>query len=121
MGIFVMVNNFFHDFAVGLLFASLLVVSHIHKAYGTDGPEERIQFLRGLYGTFKKVILGCWVVIIAGGVVRTLAYREYEWMEAAGRGQTGALVIKHIILVALVVWGVIIQVRLKKRLTAATG
>ncbi len=44
-----------------------------------------------------------WTLVF--GFVRGLTYREYEWAEAAGRDQVAALVVKHVILVALVLAG----------------
>ena len=114
--IFVMLNNLFHDFAVALLFASLLVLSFIYrKTWQPDQPGWN-PVARNLASFFNKVIHACWVAIILGGVVRTLAYERFEWSEAAGRGQVAALVVKHVILVSLVVWGTYIQIRLRKRL-----
>ena len=48
------------------------------------------------------------------GIVRSLTYRQYEWVEAAGRDQVAALVIKHVILVTLVITGLVILYRLHR-------
>lgn len=114
--ILVMLNNLFHDFAVALLFASLLVLTLLDRRVRQAGAS---AVARDLAGLFNKVTYACWAAIILGGVVRTLAYERFEWHEAAGRGQVAALVVKHVVLVALVVWGTYIQVRLHRRLKAA--
>ena len=41
---------------------------------------------------------------------------QYEWLPAAGRGQVAALVVKHVMLVAFVIWGTVIQIRLKREM-----
>jgi hypothetical protein len=46
--------------------------------------------------------------------VRGLTYREYEWAEAAGRDQVAALVVKHVVLVALVLAGCVFLYRLQR-------
>ncbi len=117
MAIFVMLNNFFHDFAVALLFACLLVMTFIDKAVQQHSMEAGLDFLTHLYRWLSKVIIASWIFIIAGGIIRTLAYEEYEWMESAGRGQVLALVIKHILLVTFAVAGIVLQRRLKKRIS----
>lgn len=117
--ILVMLNNLFHDFAVALLFASLLVLSFIYRKTREQGPLNPVA--RELAATFNKVVYACWAVIILAGIVRTLAYERFEWSDAAGRGQVAALVVKHMILVSLVVWGTYIQIRLRKRLKAEAG
>jgi len=114
--IFVILNNLFHDFAVALLFASLLVLNVIYRRMQEPDRSSWNPLARSLASTFNKVIYACWAAIILGGIVRTLAYERFEWSEAAGRGQITALVVKHVILIALVVWGTYIQVRLRKRL-----
>jgi hypothetical protein len=114
--IFVMLNNFFHDFAVALLFASLLVLSVVYRKARDPGSSHWRAVAAELADIFNKVIYACWGAIILGGIVRTLAYQDFEWNEAAGRGQIPALVVKHVILVGLVAYGTYIQIRLAKRL-----
>ena len=116
MGIFIMFNNLFHDFAVALLAACLFVLSYVYRSALGKGSTVNVDFAKELFRKLKKIIIGCWTVIIIGGVIRTLAFEQYEWMEAAGRGQVTALVIKHIVLVSLIVWGTLIQIRLSKQL-----
>lgn len=114
--ILVMLNNLFHDFAVALLFASLLVLSLLFRRIRQQDASGGTPLARDLAAVVNKVIYGCWAAIILGGIVRTLAYERFEWNEAAGRGQIAALVVKHVVLVTLVVWGTAIQIRLRKYL-----
>ena len=116
MAIFVMLNNFFHDFAVAILFSALVIVSYLYKKYVNKdiATSDQLNILREIYTYLKRLIAIAWIVIIFGGIIRTVAYKEYEWIEAAGKGQITALIIKHILLVALVIWGIIIQKRLNK-------
>ena len=116
MAIFVMLNNFFHDFSVAVLFACLMVLWFVHRMMAAEPSGELRAFYRDLYRWMNRLIIGAWVWIIVGGIIRTLAYEDYEWMEAAGKGQVAALVIKHILLVSFVVGGTWLQIRLKKTL-----
>ena len=116
MAIFVMLNNFFHDFSVAILFACLMVLWFVFRMMAAQPSPELVTFYRGLYAWMNRLILGAWAWIIVGGIIRTLAYEDYEWMEAAGKGQVAALVIKHILLVSFVVGGTWLQIRLKKML-----
>ena len=52
------------------------------------------------------------------GVVRMLAYRTYEWSEAAGDSQITVLIVKHILLTAVFLWGAYYYVRSRKALKA---
>lgn len=116
IAILVMLNNLFHDFAVALLFASLLVLNFLYRKTREEDGSDWHQIVCRLAGIFNKVIYACWAGIILGGIVRTLAYERFEWNEAAGRGQIAALVLKHVVLVTLVVWGTYIQICLRKYL-----
>lgn len=114
MAIIIMLNNFFHDFAVAMLFVSLIGLSYIYKISSQEFTRESAAVVMGIYTFFKKTVMIAWVWIIVGGIIRTLAYEEYEWLPAAGRGQIAALIVKHILLVSFVIWGTFIQIRLKR-------
>lgn len=114
MAVFIMLNNFFHDFSVALLFACLLVMTFVYKASVKDPASANRDFAYAMFRWLNKVIIGSWTFIIAGGVIRTLAYEQYEWMEAAGRGQVVALIIKHMLLISFVIGGTVLQLRLRR-------
>lgn len=116
LALLVMLNNLLHDFAVALLFASLVALSVIYRRASMQGDPGSAPVVRDLARFFNRVTYACWALILAGGVIRMLAYERFEWNEAAGRGQVAALVVKHAILVALIVWGTWIQLRLRKHL-----
>ena len=106
-----MLNNYLHDlatavFAVSALAAWLLCRSPAARA----APEALGAVIDGLV----RVGIVSLVWTLAGGVVRALAFRRYEWMEAAGRAQVPALVVKHIILVAFVIAGVVALARVRR-------
>jgi len=107
--IFVMMNNYFHDLAVAFLFASCVMARiALHHWPGPPSPRG-VEILR-------KVAWGSLVWVLLGGVVRVYFFQEYEWLPKAGTAQVPALAIKHVVLVALTVWGLIGVVRLNKRL-----
>lgn len=107
-----MLNNWFHDFAVALLAASLYMIWLMSRpAMGVPRAAQR-RLYRGL----SRVALGCWIVLALAGAVRTWTYREYEWSAAAGRGQLVALGAKHAVLVGLVLLGLAAQLRVRRRL-----
>lgn len=112
VALFYMLNNFLHDFAVALLLAALFVIWLVGR------PKLGLAdaALRAVYARLAKLTYACWAVILIGGAIRTAGYREYEWSEAAGRGQVTALLVKHILLGALVLIGVFGQWRLRRRL-----
>ena len=121
MSIFVVLNNYFHDFSVALLFACLLVIGYVERKSRDSAYDEASSFLAEMYRWLRPVLIGAWAFIVIGGIFRTLTYADYEWSEAAGRGQITALIVKHILLISLVVWGLVLQRRLRHRLFAREG
>ena len=115
MSILVMLNNFFHDFSVALLFSSLIVIAVIERLGGRPEYGSAHALAYQIYRVMVRFIVGAWIFIIVGGVFRTITYAEYEWSEAAGKGQVAALIVKHILLVALVIAGTWLQLRLRGR------
>ncbi len=107
LGILVMLNNYFHDLAVAFLFASMLL------GWLLDRRGELSPALLKNLNRWSRASLA-WVLI--GGVIRAVNYRQYEWLEAAGRAQVPALVIKHFLLVGLVVVGLYFHFCLRRRL-----
>jgi hypothetical protein len=114
LAIVVMINNYFHDLAVGVLFANvLLTLFYIRLIEGREGSES------GLVADFVRISSRItWVAlgfVIAGGIMRTATYRSFEWAEAAGRGQVAALIVKHIVLVGCTAAGVALQVKIARK------
>lgn len=114
IAIFVMLNNWFHDFAVAMLFCSLILLKLIYLKTQEQPNAIWIPFARDLAKSFNRVTRVCWAMLILGGIIRTVAYENFEWEEAAGSGQVAALILKHMLLVSLIVWGTIYQFRLRK-------
>ena len=57
-----------------------------------------------------------WIVL--GGIPRTIWYGEFEWANAAGRGQVAALVVKHVVAFAFVAGGAVLWARLRRRVAS---
>lgn len=115
MSIIIMLNNLLHDFSVAVLFSTLLIMMFLYDRFN---KKQCLNLYQELYRWLKKIQLAAWFFIIFGGLVRTLTFTKFEWIEAAGKGQIIALILKHIILISLVIAGLIIQNNLKNKLKA---
>ena len=76
----------------------------------TPAPDHRRM------ATLARVSLA-WIVI--GGIPRALFYSEFEWANAAGRGQLVALAVKHVVALGFVGFGVWLWRRLGVRVAEA--
>lgn len=114
LSILVMLNNFFHDLAVGVLFANILLtllLARLIKDYAAEHSDLPANFVR----LSARITWGALVFIIIGGIIRTIAYRDFEWAEAAGKGQVAALIVKHVLLVGCTAVGIGLQIRMSRK------
>ena len=63
----------------------------------------------------RRVAWGSLAWVLLGGIVRVMFYREYEWLPKVGTSQIPALMVKHVVLVALTVWGLIGVIALQRK------
>ena len=102
----VMLNNYFHDLAVAFLFASSLM-AHLVLRHWPGAPDP------ALARTLRRVAWVSLAWVMLGGAVRAWFYEEYEWLPKAGTAQVPALAVKHVLLFALTIWGLVGVVRLR--------
>lgn len=116
LGVFIMLNNYFHDVATALLLASGVTMWILLKRLGSS--KERLvneYFLRVYKGVtgLAKFSLG-WILI--GGIPRTIFYKDFEWANAVGKAQIPALIVKHILAFIFVGAGAYLWIRLSKKI-----
>ncbi len=115
--ILVMLNNYLHDFATAMVvvssYAMLLMVR-----YAEGGGVEVKRMVLRLYPRMLHLTAGSFIFLLFAGVIRAFTFKDYEWLEAAGRGQVYVLVIKHILLFILFGYGIYCWVRVHRRVRA---
>jgi hypothetical protein len=118
-GIALMMNNYFHDVATALLLASAFALVVLLRRFeaGPRGPDAARYFLE-IAERMKGLARFSLAWIVLGGIPRTIWYGEFEWANAAGRGQVVALVVKHVIAFGFVAAGVVLWARLRRRVAA---
>ena len=117
MALIVLLNNFFHDFsAAGWLFSSVLLWV-LFKDKNIQPDKNLIRITRTLLLLMNISLFG----IVAFGVVRTLAYKTYEWNHAAGQAQVTLLIVKHVIFTVIFVYGLLYYLKAKSFIKKATN
>ena len=115
VGVLIMMNNYFHDVATALLFSSGIAMWVIYKKFGgSDSQEVRDYFLR-LYKSISLLVRFSLAWIILGGIPRVIFYKEFEWANAAGKGQVPALIVKHILFVIFISAGAYVWFKIKMK------
>lgn len=118
-GIAIMMNNYFHDVATALLAASAFSLWAIARIHGRHTGLEADRFFLEAYGHLKGLVLFALAWIVVGGVPRTIFYKDFEWANAAGKGQVAALVVKHILAFLFLGLGVFGWAKLGRRVSGA--
>lgn len=115
LGVAIMMNNYFHDVATALLAASAFTILALERVQATlDNPMATLFFLRSYRAMVKFFRFAFWWIII-GGIPRTIFYTSFEWNHFAAKLQVPALMVKHVLMAALVVWGICAWRRLKSK------
>ncbi len=115
LGVAIMMNNYFHDMATGLLVGSGFALHAIMRIQASmNTPEATLFFLKTNHHMKKLFKFALWWVVL-GGVPRTIFYTSFEWANAADKLQIPALAVKHVMMFAAVVWGIIAWRRMQKK------
>lgn len=120
LGVAVMMNNYFHDVATALLAASAFCLYAVYRVQESlDTPGAALFFLKTHRIMVKFFRFAFWWIIL-GGVPRTVFYASFEWNHFADKQQVPALIVKHVLMTVLVVWGVVAWRRLKLKVATLT-
>jgi putative copper export protein len=113
MATLIMLNNFLHDFgAAGWIFGTVILWSALRdEEYEGDARRLFVRIVRSALLLMRLCLLG----IVVCGTVRAIAYRQYEWSDAAGDGQVMVLVVKHILLTGVFAAGVFQYIKARGR------
>jgi ABC-type transporter Mla maintaining outer membrane lipid asymmetry permease subunit MlaE len=108
MAILVMLNNYLHDLATAVFAVSAAAAYLLQRSLAM---RREPAALRPVVTGLVKIGVVSLVWTLLAGLIRGMTYREFEWVEAAGRGQVPVLVVKHVILVCLVTTGAVVLVK----------
>ncbi|MDH5415427.1 MAG: hypothetical protein OEW87_14920 [Flavobacteriaceae bacterium] len=111
IGILVMMNNYFHDLAAGIVFVCGVTMYIMVKSATEAGSKEAKELALGVYPTLVHIIGGSIIFMLFAGVIRTFTYKEFEWANAVGVGQVYAIMVKHVILGAIFFYGIALWIK----------
>jgi len=113
MTVLIMMNNYFHDFAVAVLISNLILFFAFTRGLRGELALNDAQ-LTVVYRVAKWVSVGSLIWIAIGGAIRTYHYGDFEWVEAAGKGQLVALGVKHTVMGGCTIVGLWLQLRMSR-------
>jgi len=115
--ILIVLNNFIHDLSAAAWFCGTLTMLFIATEASRSDHSGLRDFAQELFAKIKRLTHTSLAIVLLGGIVRALAYKKYEWMPALGRDQVTLLVIKHVLLTIIVAAGIILQIKLSRKIT----
>lgn len=120
LGVAVMMNNYFHDVATAMLAASAFCLYAVHRVEASLATPQAALFFLKTHRIMVRFFRFAFWWIILGGVPRTIFYVSFEWNHFADKQQVPALMVKHVLMVVLVVWGVMAWRKLKAKVARLT-
>lgn len=108
-----MISNYFHDLSVALLASNVLAVYYVGRYLDAHPLQDAI--VADLFRKLSRITYWALAYVILAGAVRAYFFMDFEWNPAVGRGQTAALIVKHIILLTVTIFGIVVHRRYQKR------
>lgn len=121
LAILLMLNNYVHDVATGLLLISALWLGWSARDLGPDPSRETLEVFRKSYRRCRRFLILSIGIIVATGVVRTLNFMRFEWFPALGKGLVPILIVKHVLIFTMLAAGSFAWVGLSRRLRSLDG
>ena len=118
VGIFVMLNNYYHDFATALIIVCTYAMALMVRFAEREGASLFRRKVPKIYPRMLHVTGGSLVLLFMAGIVRSFTYKWFEWVEVLGMGQIVVLIFKHVLMFAIVGYGIYVWVGLHKRIKA---
>lgn len=108
-----MISNYLHDLSVALLASNIFVIYLLGRYL--DKHPHRTPMTAGTFKKLSRITYVALAYILAGGALRAYYFVDFEWHPAVGRGQITALVIKHVLLFVLTIFGILAHIRYVKK------
>lgn len=110
-------NNYFHDLATGVLISSAFVMWALGRHAEAHGAESQ-RFFASVFPMLSRLAIIAIAWIIIGGIPRTIFFAKVEWDPALVNGLVPALIVKHVLMFTAVGVGMAMWLRMR---TVARG
>ena len=115
IGIMIMLNNYFHDFATSLVVVSTFGMKALINFLEARKSPNTASIVVALYPKMVHMAGSSLVFVFFAGIIRAFTFENYEWNHAVTNGQVEALLIKHVILFILFGYGIALWIKVHKK------
>ncbi len=116
LSVFIMMSNYFHDVATAMLLSSGVILWIITNKLENAKDDRTIDYMLKMYNNIALLGLFSIIWILVGGIIRITYYIDFEFYNAKKKGQSSALIIKHIIAIISISIGSYLWIKLSKRI-----
>lgn len=116
LAVFILINNYFHDVATTIFFASGIAMWIIVRNVENKKGEEVTNYFSKLSEDVRKIGRVSLYWILLGGIPRILAFKDFEFAHAISKNQVPGLIIKHIITFLFVAAGIYVWIKINVRM-----
>lgn len=107
MGVVLIVNNYFHDAATGMMFAAAVALWIVMRCYDQCDDRELAAYFLRAYTAFSKFAMYSLIWVLIAGVPRLYYYMSFEWSTTVGDTQIPAIIVKHVLMFGIVGYGLV--------------
>lgn len=118
LAVSIMMNNYFHDVATAMLFASGSIFWSVLVLYEQTSGEATLRYLMRFHRISRKVLGFSLAWLLLGGIPRILFFRSFEWGNAVSKGQADGLLAKHILAFVMIMAGSWIWIKASRRMAS---
>ncbi len=115
-------NRYAHDFGAALwVSGSLLLWLLCREVMNHDPVAEARRALLRFAGKLSYLTVPALVIALASGGVRALTFRKYEYVGEITQSLITLLIVKHVLFLAVIGWGIGMHVRARRLDVRGTG
>lgn len=107
LGVILIVNNYFHDVATGMMFTAAVALWIVMRKYERSDDRAQAEFFLSAYSALARFARYSLYWVLLAGVPRLYYYKRFEWSTAVGDSQVPAIIVKHIVMFAVVGYGMV--------------
>ena len=103
--VFILMNNYFHDVATAMLFASAIAMRLMLGTIEQGSDAASLGYVRKLAKNTVRLAWFSVAWIIVSGIPRVLTFRRFEWANAVQLHHEAGLIAKYVIAAAMMIAG----------------
>lgn len=108
-------NRYIHDFTAAMWVCGSILIWLVSREVSMGrAPADSVGVLQRVCGRVAYLSVPSLLIALGSGGVRALTFRQYEYVGEITNSLIAVLIIKHVIFVAFIIWGVMVHRRSRR-------